>query len=244
VAYRSLDAGRIVDTARALERRIGERFPDSGLRQVAAELVAVAEETIARVEDLRRPRWGLRAANALLITLILAAALLALSTLRPPSSITDLGAFVQVLESAINDAVFVGIAIVFLFTVEGRLRRRQALKGLHELRSMVHIVDMHQLTKDPDRDFTRRADTASSPRRGLTPFELTRYLDYCSELLSVASKVGALYAQHVEDPVVLAAVSEVETLATGLSSKIWQKLVILGTAARARTPEEAGGPLD
>ena len=31
----------------------------------------------------------------------------------------------------------------------------------------------------------------SSPKRLLSPFELTRYLDYCSEMLSLAAKVAA-----------------------------------------------------
>jgi hypothetical protein len=133
-----------------------------------------------------------------------------------------------------------GIAIAFLVTIEGRLRRHRALKALHELRSLVHIVDMHQLTKDPDQVTGSRANsTASSPARILAPFELGRYLDYCSELLSVTSKVAALYAQQLEDPVVLSAVNEVETLTTGLSAKIWQKLVILGNQTREQSAAPA-----
>jgi len=64
-------------------------------------------------------------------------------------------------------------------------------------------------------------------RRALTPFELARYLDYCSEMLSITGKIAALYAQDLEDGVVLAAVDEVEDLTTGLSRKVWQKLMIL-----------------
>ncbi len=230
--YRSLDPALIVTTAGALRQRISERFPDSGLSQVAGELLLVARETTSRIEALRRPRWGLRIAIGALIGLIIAVALLAVSRLSLPGSFTALSDFFQILESAINDVVFMGIAIAFLVTIEGRLRRHRALKALHELRSLVHIVDMHQLTKDPDQVAGGRADTPSSPSRVLTPFELGRYLDYCSELLSVTSKVAALYAQQLEDPVVLSAVNEVETLTTGLSGKIWQKLVILGNLSR------------
>ena len=61
----------------------------------------------------------------------------------------------------------------------------------------------------------------------MTRVELGRYLDYCSEMLALNSKLAALYAQSLHDPVVLAAVDEVETLTTGLTAKIWQKLVIL-----------------
>ncbi|HEX2095240.1 MAG TPA: hypothetical protein VHG28_22780 [Longimicrobiaceae bacterium] len=55
-----------------------------------------------------------------------------------------------------------------------------------------------------------------------------RYLDYCSEMLSLDSKLAALYAQNLHDPVVLAAVDEVEMLTTGLCGKIWQKIVMIG----------------
>jgi hypothetical protein len=43
--------------------------------------------------------------------------------------------------------------------------------------------------------------------------------------------------QHAQDHVVLGAVKDVEALATGLSNKIWQKIMILdiSTAAQAMT---------
>ena len=63
----------------------------------------------------------------------------------------------------------------------------------------------------------------------MTRFELGRYLDYCSELLSLVSKIAALYVQRFDDEVVLGAVNEVETLTNGLSRKIWQKIMILDT---------------
>jgi hypothetical protein len=86
---------------------------------------------------------------------------------------------------------------------------------------------MHQLTKDPDRVILQGADTPSSPTRELRRFELSRYLDYCSEMLSLVSKLAALYVQTFDDPVVLSAVDEVEGLTSGLSGKIWQKIMIL-----------------
>jgi hypothetical protein len=60
----------------------------------------------------------------------------------------------------------------------------------------------------------------------MTPFELVRYLDYCSELLSLTTKVSALYAQSFPDPIVTDAVSDLERVASNLSQKIWQKITI------------------
>lgn len=78
--------------------------------------------------------------------------------------------------------------------------------------------------------------TASSPERALTRFELTRYLDYCSELFSLTSKVAALYVQYLNDAVVLNAVNDIETLAASLSNKVWQKIMILDTAVPEEVP--------
>ncbi|MFM7924284.1 MAG: hypothetical protein ACKPJJ_29030, partial [Planctomycetaceae bacterium] len=55
----------------------------------------------------------------------------------------------------------------------------------------------------------------------------TRYLDYCSELLSLVGKLAALYAQSTSDPVVLQSVNDIEQLTNGLSRKIWQKIMML-----------------
>ena len=85
---------------------------------------------------------------------------------------------------------------------------------------------MHQLTKDPGYYRGTFKNTDASPERTLTLAEIMRYLDYCAELLSITSKFAALYAQEINDRVVLAAVSEVEALVAGLSQKIWQKLDI------------------
>jgi hypothetical protein len=62
----------------------------------------------------------------------------------------------------------------------------------------------------------------------MSVYEIMRYLDYCSEMLSLTGKVAALYAQNFRDGVVLSSViNEIENLTTGLSRKIWQKIMIL-----------------
>ena len=49
-------------------------------------------------------------------------------------------------------------------------------------------------------------------------------------MLSLTSKIAALYAERFDDSVVLQAVDEVETITTNLSAKIWQKIMILDAA--------------
>jgi len=53
-------------------------------------------------------------------------------------------------------------------------------------------------------------------------------------MLSLIGKLGALYVQKFNDPVALAAVNDVEQLTTGLSRKIWQKIMILNSAPAKR----------
>ena len=227
MSFLNLDADEIVRTIDTLARRIEERFPGAGLGRVCRELLAIARHARERAQWIARPILALRVVTAALAVLIVAGLGLTLARLKPPAGGFEIGQFIQVLEAGINDLVLIGAAIFFLGTLEGRIKRRRALRALHELRSIAHIIDMHQLTKDPERTIGQAPTTESSPTRRMTPIELGRYLDYCSEMLSLTGKVAALYVQHFDDSVALQAVNEIEDLTTGLSSKIWQKLMIL-----------------
>jgi hypothetical protein len=136
----------------------------------------------------------------------------------------------QGVEAAANIVVLMGAALFFLISLETRLKRRHALRDLHVFRSFAHVIDMHQLTKDPSSIIAAGAQTESSPERTMTTFEITRYLDYCSEMLSLTSKLAALYAQNLPDAVIIEAVKDIEALTTNLSQKIWQKITILDAA--------------
>jgi hypothetical protein len=58
--------------------------------------------------------------------------------------------WVPLVESLVNDLVFAAIAVFFLWAVPERLQRRRVLQLLHQLRSLAHVIDMHQLDKDPE----------------------------------------------------------------------------------------------
>jgi hypothetical protein len=134
----------------------------------------------------------------------------------------------QGVDSAVNIAILFGAGLFFLLRHEEREKRRLALDDLYELRSLAHVIDMHQLTKDPTTLLAPERRTAASPdNEAMTPFELARYLDYCSEMLSLVAKVAALYALDMRDPVVIEAVSDIEAMTTNLSRKIWQKITIV-----------------
>jgi hypothetical protein len=75
--------------------------------------------------------------------------------------------------------------------------------------------------------FRRHQPTEVSPAHKMTALDLNRYLDYCSEMLSIVAKIGALYVQTFPDAQALTAVDDIESLTNGLSRKIWQKIMIL-----------------
>ena len=227
MAYRELDQANILRTTERLKLRISERFPDSGLSKVADELMALGSEVAETVGYLRRPNHAIRIPVTIAILLMLGLAVMVIVTVQLPTEVRGLAEVVQLIDAGINDIVFLGIAIYFLLNVELRLKRKKALRMIHSLRSLAHVVDMHQLTKDPDSLTSTAGDTASSPERTMTAAQLGRYLDYCSELLSVTSKLAALLVQHFTDEVILGAVNEIETLTTGLSGKIWQKIRLI-----------------
>ena len=225
--YRQLDERQIVDTIRKLRGRVDARFPGSGLSNVTRELLTVGEETASLLRFLQRPLWSVRVLVILTIAVMVAVVAAVVVTLPLHSGVDGFADFMQALEAGINDVIFFGLAIFFLATLENRVKRGRALRALHQLRSLAHIVDMHQLTKDPEGIMSPHPDAAPSDEPALTPAELARYLDYCSELLSLTAKLAALHVQHLNDPVVLGAVTEIETVTSNLSSKIWQKITLL-----------------
>jgi hypothetical protein len=227
--YRQLDDDRIIETLIRLRDRIAERFPTSSLARVSEELLAVARESASHIAYLAKPNWPVRTSVGIAIAAMLAVLAAAVSQIRLDTGTREWPVLVQAVDSAINDLVFIGIAIFFLVRIETRLKRRRALRVLHQLRSIAHVVDMHQLTKDPEQLLSNPPATASSPQRTMSRGELGRYLDYCSELLSVTSKIAALFVERFDDPVTLAAVNEIESLTAGLSRKVWQKISMLNT---------------
>lgn len=225
--YRGLDDAQILSTLSRLRDRIRERFPDSGLSSVAEELLALGDETRALAAYIVRPHWAIRVGAGVALAAMAVVLVLILRSLKVQLQVNNVAELLQATDAGLSTMVFLGATVFFLMTLETRLKRRRALTMLHQLRSVAHIVDMHQLTKDPERLATERPDTASSPVRTLTTPELGRYLDYCSELLAVISKLAALHVQHFNDPVTLAAVNEIQGLTTALSNKIWQKITLL-----------------
>ena len=225
-----LAAGHVGTTVAHLERRIFARFGERGLTKAArdlGQLVALVETQADQSRD--RLRRTTLAARAVSITIV-AATLVALAfSLRSVviDGLARTADWVPFVESVINDLVFAAIAVVFLWAFPERLERRTLLRLLHRLRSLAHVIDMHQLSKDPEQLNPAYVPTAQSVVHGLDAEQLYHYLTYCSEMLSLTAKTSALCGEYSTDGVVLETISYIETLTTELSNKIWQKISLL-----------------
>lgn len=220
---------RIVATIEKLERRISDRFPNSSLAFRCRDLRNVAEQASERATWIGNPVTSLRVVGY--ATAVCLAAVFVAFDAFVIRSFNDQQIqaleLVSAVDASVNILIFFALAFWFLISLERRIKRRRALSSIHELRSIAHVIDMHQLTKDPERVVQGWAGTENSPKQKMTASELNRYLDYCSEMLSLVGKVAAMYVQRFDDAEAVAAVSEVEQLTTGLSRKIWQKIMIL-----------------
>jgi len=231
--YRTLDRARLLETIQLFRQRIAKVFPGSGLSEVSGELEDTAKLCFSEAEKVRRPLWGLRIAVAVAVLLLLSLPLLLFLFLRFPmrfDTLENFGEFMQATDAGFNVLVLTAGAALFLVSVENRVKRRRALKVLHELRSLAHVVDMHQLSKDPAMDLstlddgTRQSDHSKTIKQAQ---DLWFYLSFSTDLLSVIGKLAAYFAQGQSDRVVLDTVNEIETVSTALSRKIWQKLSLV-----------------
>ncbi|WP_243059676.1 hypothetical protein [Nocardioides sp. SR21] len=228
----TLQAEAVAETVRRLRDRIAERFPERGLVRVADELL----DLVGRVKDDASTVRG-RIHTARVVSRVLIAAIavgtavalwLAVDAARGDAGPDGLD-WLPLIETTINDLVFAAIAVFFLYTFPERLLRGDLLTLLHRLRSLAHIIDMHQFSKDPERLRPGFQPTEASKVVELNRDQMERYLNYCSELLSLVGKAAALCAEESRDSVVLETVRSIEELTLGMSRKIWQKISVLSS---------------
>ncbi len=225
-----LDAQQVRTTIARLQERIDARFTGRGVVGLAVKLAELVDEVAGAAPGinvrLRRTRLVSRVLAVVVLVATVAALALAFRDALDDGVARSID-WLPLIESTINNVVFAAIALFFLYSIPERLQRGRSLKLLHRLRSLAHVIDMHQLTKDPERFRAGYVPTPQSIDPRLTPQEMEHYLDYCSELLSLVGKAAALVAEESRDAVVLDAVSNIETLTTSMSRKIWQKISLL-----------------
>jgi len=237
-SYRSLDSTKLIATADKIIGQIEEIFPHSGLAGVANAFGELVRETIGKVHELERPLWRTRIFSGLLILIVVIWAVIIPFTLNLNNEVSNWAEFMEGTDAALHLLVILGGGLFFIASWETRKKRHSALDALSELRSLAHIIDMHQITKDPGLEHIIPVSEGMEDHRTVkSDAQLALYLDFSSDMLSIVGKMASLYAKSLHDRTVLDAVNEIESLSNGLCSKLWQKIMIINHIADSHAHE-------
>jgi hypothetical protein len=227
--YRNLDHDKLLGTIESITQRILALFPPSGLGEVSVELLATAKHCLAEVREIKKPLWKLRAVVAASVVALTLLPALPAFGMNFPLKFATLAEFLSATDAGFNILLLLAGGVLFLISVESRIKRNRTLRALNELRSLAHVVDMHQLSKDPGVQAEPLAPRVPGRRPPVirNQGDLWHYLNFCGDLLAVLGKLAACFAEAVTDRSVLDSINEIEMLCTALSRKIWHKMSIV-----------------
>lgn len=147
--YRSLNPDLIVKTTARLSERIEKRFGGRGLTQVANELTQFAQEEVGLARRIARPRSLVRSLVYVFIASGIAVIAYVGWTLKIDFQARPSLDMFEGVEAFINLLILLSAGIWFLLNLEARMKRHDVLVRINQLRSIAHVIDMHQLSKDP-----------------------------------------------------------------------------------------------
>ena len=222
--FKNLDIDKVTAAIELLRLRVQERFPTANLLNVCNELKELSNNAKANIQHLNKPYVYFRIIFSFLIILTIVLITYTIWHISSQDLPSNFQSFIATSEALMNELVMIGAAFYFIGKFENSLKQKKILYALQELRTIIHVIDLHQLTKDPAPILQH--NTEHSPERALSKSELNSYLDYCSEMLSLTSKVAATYGFNCNDQIVLDTIHNIEVLSGTLSNKIWQKITI------------------
>ena len=222
--FKNLDIDKVTAAIELLRLRVQERFPTANLLNVCNELKELSNNAKANIQHLNKPYVYFRIIFSFLIILTKVLITYTIWHISSQDLPTNFQSFIATSEALMNELVMIGAAFYFIGKFENSLKQKKILYALQELRTIIHVIDLHQLTKDPAPILQNNSE--HSPERALSKSELNSYLDYCSEMLSLTSTVAATYGFNCNDQIVLETIHNIEVLSGTLSNKIWQKITI------------------
>jgi hypothetical protein len=208
-----LDADKIIDTAKNLANDINLRLPGSNLAILARELAVLAVATEERGRQARRPFLAIRAVSALAISLVLLCLWYLARHIHARWELTTINNVFDALNAGFNLLVLLAGALWFCVTLEARIKRKEALGFIEQLREFAHVIDVTQLYYT--RDLYRHRHGAGSGNPAIDE----TYLLYCTQMLGVISNLAPLYSRGATGDSILRAVSEVEMLTMAIITK-------------------------
>ena len=145
-----LDPTRIIQTAENLARRVSDSLPESTLAGLAVELAGIARATDQRVRQAGRPIYTIRVASFLAIGASLLGIWYLVVHIHTRWEFGTITEVFEATDAGFNLLVLLAGALWFLFTLEGRAKRKKALAFLGDLREFIHVIDVTQLYYTPD----------------------------------------------------------------------------------------------
>jgi hypothetical protein len=208
-----LDADKIVETAKNLANDMNQRLPGTNLAILAQELAVLAVATEERGLQARRPFLAIRALSALAIGLALVGLWYLARHIHARWEFGTIGDLFGALTAGFNLLVLLAGALWFFVTLEARIKRKEALGFIEELREFAHVIDVTQLYYTPDLYRFRHGAPPSKSAIDET------YLLYCTQMLGVISNLAPLYTRGATGDSILRAASEVQMLAIAIAAK-------------------------
>ena len=210
--------------AKSVHQKIEQRFASRGIERLAGKVYKVCLKASLETKHIKHANYWLRGTIVFVLALvaILFFMLLKNIIIKFPISLTNL---IQSLDAGISTLIYTSAGLVLLLNLERKLRRKKALGKLNELRSLAHLIDIHQIHKDPELILSGQLKHSSGDP--MSAQELSYYYNYCSELLMLLGKVATIYVQDDDDPATITAANEIESLVNDLSRKVWQKNMLL-----------------
>jgi len=208
-----LDAGKIIETAKNLAADINARFSGTNLAVLAEELASLAVATEERARRARRPFLAIRAFSTLAISLVLLGLWYLARHIHTRWEFSTINSVFDALNTGFNLLVLLAGALWFCVTLEARIKRKEALGFIEELREFAHVIDVTQLYYTPDLYRYRRGVRSGNPAIDET------YLLYCTQMLAVISNLAPLYTRGATGDSILRVASEVEMLTIAITTK-------------------------
>lgn len=208
-----LDAGKIIDTAKNLVEDINVRLSGTNLAALAEELVKLAVATEERARRARRPFVAIRMISGLVISLVLVGLWYLARHIHAKWEFDTINNVFDALNTGFNLLILLAGGLWFCITIEARIKRREALGFIEELREFAHVIDVTQLYYTPDLYRSRHGSRSANPAIDET------YLLYSTQMLAVIGNLAPLYTRGATGDSILRAASEVEMLAIAISTK-------------------------
>jgi hypothetical protein len=227
-----LNPDKIIETAKNLADDINARLPGSTLAGLAQELAKLAVATEERALRARRPFIVIRIFSALLIGVVLVGLWYVARHIHATWDFNTVNSAFDALNAGFNLLVLLAGGLWFCATIEARIKRKEALGFIEELREFAHVIDVTQVYYTPN-----LYHYGHEGRSGKLAIDET-YLLYSTQMLAVIGNLVPLYTRDAAGDSILRAASEVEMLAIAISTKHLAKAeALLGMSNAVSAPE-------